>query len=43
VADTEIRVIYGQPASEVDHTRELLGLSDPEAKLLPDLPRGQAL
>jgi type IV secretory pathway VirB4 component len=43
LADTETRVIYGQPASEVDHARELLGLSDTEAKLLPQLPRGQAL
>jgi hypothetical protein len=40
---TETRVIYGQPASEVDRARELLGLSDTEAKLLPNLPRGQAL
>jgi hypothetical protein len=40
---TETRVIYGQPASEVAHARELLGLSDTEAKLLPHLPRGQAL
>jgi hypothetical protein len=36
-------VIYGQPPSEVDHARELLGLSDTEAKLLPQLPRGEAL
>lgn len=43
LADTETRVIYGQPPSEVDHARELLGLSDTEAKLLPHLPRGQAL
>jgi hypothetical protein len=43
LADTETRVIYGQPASEVEHARELLGLSDTEAKLLPNLPRGQAL
>ena len=43
LADTETRVIYGQPPSEVDHVRELLGLSDTEAKLLPQLPRGQAL
>jgi hypothetical protein len=43
LADTETRVIYGQPASEIGHARELLGLSDTEAKLLPDLPRGQAL
>ena len=37
------RVIYGQPASEVEQAKELLGLSDTEAKLLPNLPRGQAL
>ena len=43
LADTETRVIYGQLASEVEHTRELLNLSDTEAKLLPHLPRGQAL
>lgn len=43
LADTETRVIYGQPASEVDHARELLGLSDTEARLLPNLPRGEAL
>jgi hypothetical protein len=43
LADTETRVIYGQPPSEVDQAKELLGLSDTEAKLLPQLPRGQAL
>jgi hypothetical protein len=43
LVDTETRVIYGQPASEVEQARELLGLSDTEAKLLPHLPRGQAL
>ena len=43
LADTETRVIYGQPPSEVDQARELLGLSDTEVRLLPHLPRGQAL
>jgi hypothetical protein len=43
LADTETRVIYGQPPSELDQARELLGLSDTEAKLLPHLPRGRAL
>jgi type IV secretory pathway VirB4 component len=43
LADTETRVVYGQPPSEVDKARELLGLSDTEARLLPNLPRGQAL
>ena len=41
LADTETRVVYGQPASEVDQARELLGLSDTEAKLLPHLPRAR--
>jgi hypothetical protein len=36
-------VIYGQPPSEVDQARELLGLSDTEARLLPNLPRGETL
>jgi hypothetical protein len=43
LADTETRVVYGQPPSEVEAAKELLGLSDTEAKLLPHLPRGQAL
>jgi type IV secretory pathway VirB4 component len=43
LADTETRVIYGQPASEVTAASHLLGLSDTETKLLPHLPRGQAL
>jgi type IV secretory pathway VirB4 component len=43
LADAETRVIYGQAPSEVARCRELLGLTDTEAALLPDLPRGQAL
>ena len=43
LADAETRIIYAQPPSEVDRCRELLGLSDTEAALLPQLPRGQAL
>jgi hypothetical protein len=43
LADTETRVIFGQPPSEVKHAREQLGLSDTEAMLLPQLFRGQAL
>jgi type IV secretory pathway VirB4 component len=43
LADTETRVIYGQPPSEIEHARHLLGLSDTESKLLAQLPRGQAL
>jgi type IV secretory pathway VirB4 component len=43
LADTETRVVYGQPPSEVSTARDLLGLSDVEADLLPRLPRGVAL
>jgi hypothetical protein len=34
--------IYGRSASEVEQARELLGLSDTEAGLLRQLPRGHA-
>jgi len=43
LADAETRIIYAQPPSEVERCRELLGLTDTEAALLPALPRGQAL
>jgi type IV secretory pathway VirB4 component len=43
LADVETRVVYGQPPSEVAAARDLLGLSDTEAELLPRLPRGVAL
>ena len=43
LADVETRIVYGQPPSEVASARELLGLSDVEADLLPRLPRGVAL
>ncbi len=43
LSDTETRVIYGQPHSEVEMAQELLGLSESEAGLLPQLGRGQAL
>jgi len=43
LADVETRVVYGQPPSEVENARDLLGLSDVEAELLPRLPRGVAL
>jgi hypothetical protein len=43
LADVETRVVYGQPPSEVGTARDLLGLSDTEADLLPRLPRGVAL
>jgi DNA helicase HerA-like ATPase len=43
LADAETRVVFGQPPSEVDHARALLGLTTTEAELLPRLPRGVAL
>jgi hypothetical protein len=43
LADTETHVIHGMPQSEVEATRGLLGLSDTEASILPELPRGRAL
>ena len=43
LADVETRVVYGQPPSEIEGARDLLGLSDTEAELLPRLPRGVGL
>ncbi len=43
LADSETRVIFGQPPSEVQAATELLGLTSTEADLLPRLPRGVAL
>lgn len=43
LSDTETRVVYGQPHSEVELAREMLGLNGSEAELLPQLSRGQAL
>jgi hypothetical protein len=43
VADSETRVIFGQPPSETDQAARLLGLTGTEAELLPRLPRGVAL
>lgn len=43
MSDTETRVIYGQPHSEVELAQEMLGLNASEADLLPQLARGQAL
>ncbi len=37
LADTETRVIYGQPSDEMENAEQLLGLSQREAQLLPDL------
>ncbi len=43
LSDSETRVVYGQPPSEVAAAGELLGLTCTEAELLPQLPRGVAL
>lgn len=43
LADSETRVIFGQPPSEVESATDLLGLTSTEADLLPRLPRGVAL
>jgi len=43
LADSETRVVYGQPPGEVEHAAALLGLSRTEADLVPQLRRGVAL
>jgi hypothetical protein len=43
LADSETRVVFGQPPSEVASATDLLGLTSTEADLLPRLPRGVAL
>jgi type IV secretory pathway VirB4 component len=43
LADAETRVIYAQPTDQLAATRELLGLTETEAELLPTLRRGEAL
>jgi type IV secretory pathway VirB4 component len=43
LADTETKVIYAQPPDQLPLTRELLGLTDTEAEILPTLRRGEAL
>ena len=43
LADSETRVIYGQSTSETTKARELLGLTDVESELLPELGRGVGL
>ncbi|MGH9300575.1 MAG: VirB4 family type IV secretion system protein [Acidimicrobiales bacterium] len=43
LADSETRVIYGQPPGEVGEARRLLGLTDTESALLPALGRGVGL
>lgn len=41
--DAGTRVVYAQPFGEIKAARELLGLTDTEAELLPQLPPGTAL
>ena len=43
LADAETKVVYAQPPDQLPATRELLGLTDTEAELLPLLRRGEAL
>ena len=43
LADLEIRVIYAQAAGEIARHGELLGLTETERALLPQLGQGQAL
>jgi type IV secretory pathway VirB4 component len=43
IADASTRIVYHQDESQVPVTRELLGLSDTEARLLSMLSTGQAL
>jgi len=43
LADSGTRVIYHQRPDEVAWTRELIGLTETEARLLPELRVGEAL
>jgi hypothetical protein len=43
LADSETRVIFGQPPSEIDSARSMLALTGTEAALLAHLPRAVAL
>jgi type IV secretory pathway VirB4 component len=43
LADAETRVIYRQAPGEIAAARELLGLTDTEAAIIPTLPAGVAL
>ena len=43
LADSETRVVYAQSPGEVARTGELLGLTETEAELVTQLPRGMAL
>jgi hypothetical protein len=43
LSDSETRVVFAQPSSEVDGARDLLALTSTEADILARLPRGMAL
>ena len=43
ITDCATRVVYRQPAGEIDPARRLLGLSDREAQIVGQLGKGQAL
>jgi hypothetical protein len=43
LSDSETRVVYAQPAGEIERAGELLGLSSTEMDLVPRLRRGVAL
>jgi hypothetical protein len=43
LSDTETHVVHGMARTEVEATRVLLGLTDTEAEVIAELPRGRAL
>ncbi|MEA2433943.1 MAG: hypothetical protein QOG54_1400 [Actinomycetota bacterium] len=43
LSDAETKVVYAQPHGEIAATKDLLGLTETEATLLPQLERGVAL
>jgi hypothetical protein len=43
LADTQTRVLFRQPADQIEEAKKLLGLSTVEAELVPRLAKGSAL
>jgi hypothetical protein len=43
LADTQTRVVFRQPPDQISEARQMLGLTEREAELLPVLARGRAL
>jgi hypothetical protein len=43
LADAQTRVLFRQPADQLEQARRLLGLTEPEARLVGQLGRGRAL